>query len=218
MMSLQQEYTNYVPSAVWPTSIYRINIVYNTMSRAVRDASDADKRLLFDTLLRIGDEFRGSAATLTNTQNAFDLWHRGNVWLLTGLSFGWTDGSRGRHSHLTLGLAQKYLNLLLKDWWGCGAYGTLDYSVLHAPFDNVVWKVLWELHPRFDCPSLKRGVSYKGISHWDSDEEYRSYQAHLLSPALNQAVMRQMQNRLRQVGLTQPPPTRIEMEQLVWSR
>ena len=218
MVSLQQEYTNYVASAVWPTNTYRINIVYNTMSRAVRDASDADKRLLFGSLLRIGDEFHNEAAALTQTQDAFDKWHSGNVLLLTGLPFDWTDGSHGRHTRLTLGLAQKYLNLMLKDWWGCGAHGDLDYSVLHAPFDNVVWKVLWELHPRFDCPSLKRGGAYKGISHWDSEGEYRGYQAHLLSPALNQAVMRQLPNRLRQVGLTQPPTTRIEMEQLVWSR
>ena len=218
MVSLQQEYTNYVSSAVWPTNIYRINIVYNTISRAVHDASGINKRLLFDSLLRIGDEFHDNAVTLTTSQNTFDSWHRSNVLLLMGLSFDWTDGSHGRHTRLTLGLAQKYLNLMLKDWWGCGACGNLDYSVLHAPFDNVVWKVLWELHPRFDCPSLKHVSAYKGISHWDSDSEYRSYQAHLLSPALSQAVMRQMQNRLRQVGLTQPPTTRIEMEQLVWSR
>ena len=217
-MSLQLEYTNYVPSAVWPTNLYRINIVYNTMSRAVRDASDADKRLLFDSLLSIADEFHNNAVTLTKTQNSFDTWHRSNVSLLIELSFAWTDGSRGRHNHLTYGLAQKYLNLMLKDWWGCGAYGNLEYSVLHAPFDNVVWNVLWGLRPRFDCPSLKRGSMYKGISHWDSHEEYRNYQAHLLSPALTQAVIREMQNRLRQVGLTQPPTTRIEMEQLVWSR
>ena len=120
-MSLQSEYTNYVPSAVWPTNRYRINIVYNTMSRAVRDASDADKRLLFDSLLRIGDEFHSKAAALTQTQDAFDTWHRNNVLLLMGLPFDWTDGSRGRHTRLTLGLAQKYLNLMLKDWWGRSA-------------------------------------------------------------------------------------------------
>ena len=218
MSSLRQEYMSYVSSAAWPTNLYRVGVVYNTMSRAIRNASEPAKRYLFDSLCAIGDEFQKNIPTIIRSQSTFDAWHADKIRDLKGISFNWTDGSGGRHTNLTLGLAQKFLNLMLKDWWATGACGNCDYSVLHAPFDNVVWNVLWELRPRFDCPSLKSGSTYKGISHWDSNLEYRSYQAHLLSAALSQDVMRQMRSRLRQFETEQPPATRIEMEQLLWQK
>ena len=54
-----------------------------------------------------------------------------------------------------------------------------------------------EIAPRFDCPSLKRSYTYKGISYWDSKTEYLNYQKHLLSPTFKQSAERQVQGRLQ---------------------
>ena len=116
------------------------------MARGAHNVSSSEKQHLFGELLSIGNRFHHDAKDLTTNQNTFDTWHESQIQLLTQKPFSWTDGSKGKREKLTLGLAQKYLNLMLKDWWGTGVYGSLDYSVLHVSFDGVVWDVLWKLH------------------------------------------------------------------------
>ena len=75
----------------------------------------------------------------------------------------------------------------------------LDYSVLHAPFDNVVWDKLW-VTARIDFASLKQGGYYVYFSRKDYDR----YQKHLLSSQVRRALK------------LAKPLARIEVEQMLW--
>jgi hypothetical protein len=119
---------------------------------------------------------------------------------LQSARFDWTDAGGSRRSQITFGLGQKFINLMLKDWWCVSPQAeSLDYSVLHAPFDRVMWDKLWNL-TRIDFPSLRQGGYYVYLSRHDYDR----YQQHLLSAELRYALK------------IADPLTRIETEQSVW--
>jgi hypothetical protein len=219
MTSLQSQYSaDLTGGAVWPMKIERIKSIYRTMARAISDASNADKGDLFTLLLEIADEFQVDAPRLTKSQAIFEEWHEDAMRSLRTLPFSWRDRSGDSHRNMSLGLTQKFLNLMLKDWWGSGACSVLDFSVLHAPFDNVIWNEICRLTPSFDLPSLKNGSSYRGISVWEDIKEYNEYQRHLTSSNLRTAVSAKSQRQLTSAGLSSPPETRTEIEQLLWHR
>jgi hypothetical protein len=196
----EQYYQAVRPQPVWPMQPARLQAIYGTMQRTIRDASDQDKARLRQALAAIAGDFGARCRQLTGHQAYFDRWFDRQVTTLQRLPFRWRDAGGNDHAHLTFGLIQKFLNLMLKDWWCVSAEAEeCNVSVLHAPFDRVVWNRLWTL-TRFQLPSLNQG----GYSVYLSRSDYDRYQQHLLSAPLQ---------RLLSPGR---PLIRLEAEQALW--
>lgn len=199
-MFKKQYYAALDPKPVWPMQPHRVNAIYGTMKRTIRQSQDADKDRLKRQLLLIAHDFGANCRLVTKSQSDFDAWFDRQVHSLQSVPFAWTDAGMSRRSHITFGLAQKFINLMLKDWWCMSAEAEeLNCSVLHAPFDRIMWDKLWAL-TRIDFPSLRQGGYYVYLSRSDYDR----YQQHLLSAQLMKALN------------VEESLTRIEIEQMVW--
>jgi len=199
-MFKQHYYKALDPKPVWPMQAHRVNAIYGTMKRTIRQTQEEDKLNLKRQILLSANDFEVNCRQITRSQDDFDSWFNSQLRILQDVPFGWTDAGNYRRSTITFGLAQKFLNLTLKDWWCMSAASEeLNYGVLHAPFDRVMWDKLWAL-TRIDFLSLKQGGYYVYLSRSDYDK----YQQHLLSPQL-----------WEKLGVKHPLK-RIEVEQLVW--
>ena len=199
-MFKQAYYDALMPKPVWPMQMHRVNAIYGTMKRTIRQSKDDDKTNLKQQLLATAHDFENNCHRITANQSNFDTWFDLQVQSLRSIPFQWTDARNIRRSQVTFGLAQKFLNLTLKDWWCMSPTSEkLDSAVLHAPFDNIMRNKLWA-KTKVDFPSLKQGGYYVYLSRNDYDR----YQQHLLSPQL-----------WSELEITQPLK-RIEVEQLIW--
>jgi hypothetical protein len=196
----QQYYEALDPKPVWPMQPHRVNAIYGTMKRTIRQPQEEDKANLKQQLLLVAHDFNAHYESITKNQASFDDWFDHQTVVLQSIPFRWMDAGYNQRSQITFGLTQKFLNLMLKDCWCMNTKSkAFDYSVLHAPFDRVMWDKLWAL-TRIDFPSLKQGGYYVYLSRGD----YNRYQEHLLS--------QQLWEKLHIVE----PLARIEVEQLVW--
>lgn len=77
-----------------------------------------------------------------NSQETYNSWFFSKVDQLKEIPFFWQDAKKINHTHNELGLAQKFINLMIKDWW-CVSKNSekADVTMIHAPFDNVMWNV-----------------------------------------------------------------------------
>jgi hypothetical protein len=179
---------------------YRVGAIYSTMQRAIRDSTERDKGALFKQLLDTAADFDRNWKALTASQEAFDAWFNHQIETFQSMQFRWTDARKMPRTNITFGLCQKFINLMLKDWWSLKSEQLgANCAVLHAPFDNVVWDKLSKL-TRIHFPSLSQGGYYVHLSRADYDK----YQAHLISLELARAL-----------GI----PTgfhRIAVEQILW--
>ena len=195
----QQYYEALDPKPIWPMQPHRINAIYGTMKRTIRQPQEDDKANLKRQLLLSAHDFDVNCDSITKSQASFNAWFDRQSKTLQSILFRWTDAGHNQRSQITFGLIQKFINLMLKDCWCINPKSKiLDYSVLHAPFDRIVWDKLWAL-TRIDFPSLKQGGYYVYLSRSDYDR----YQEHLLS--------QQLWDKLHVVE----PMARIEVEQLV---
>jgi len=199
-MFKQQYYAALDPKPVWPMQLHRVNAIYGTMKRTIRKSQEEDKANLKLSILSAANDFETNCQQIVSSHEDFDMWFDYQVLRLQEVPFAWRDARNIGRSGITFGLAQKFLNLTLKDWWCVSqAAQKLDYSALHAPFDRIMRDRLWKL-TRIDFPSLRQGGYYVYLSRSDYDR----YQEHLLSA--------QLWGKLT----VAQPLKRIEVEQLVW--
>ena len=189
------------PKPVWPMQMVRITAIYNTLARTIRKATDAEKLRLKEEVLSIAVEFDTKFREILVNQASYDDWFFSKVDQLKTVGFNWQDARKTNRTHIELGLAQKFLNLMVKDWWCINWEAeNVDVSVIHAPFDNIMWNAVWKAgYGRFD--SLKAG----GYSIHLSKEDYLAYQELLMNPEFKEKL--EIPEKLN----------RMETEQWIWS-
>jgi hypothetical protein len=190
------------PKLVWPMQMVRVTAIYNTMARTIRKATDEEKLRLKEEFLSIAVEFDNKFREILVNQVIYDDWFFSKVDQLKAVEFHWQDARKNNRTHIELGLAQKFLNLMVKDWWCINSEAeNVDVSVIYAPFDNIVWNEVWKAgYGRFD--SLKAG----GYSIHLSKEDYLAYQELLMNPELKEKL-----------GIP-VKLNRLETEQWIWSK
>lgn len=156
---------------------------------------------------QLAADFDSSCFSYLGSQATYDKWHSQWVHNLTQIPFSWNDKNGSSHHYLTLGIAQKLLNLSIKDWWALAPNAQQvnhGLECLHAPMDRVVYTAT----SRFICPlnSLIGKYGMKSYLYNVTCMDYLIYQQHLaqlaggLSKALNLSK----------------PLLRIEIDQLLW--
>jgi len=202
MNDLKKNYFDLLnPKPVWPMNLNRVNSIYNTMSRTIRNGSECHKKSLKNVLLIIANEFDIKDKFLIKSQSQFDQWLSSKIEFLMEIEFDWVDASFNRRTNIELGLAQKFINLMLKDWWCIKSQtDTMNPAFLHAPFDNIIWSTLIKSGLGY-FPSLNKGGYYVNLS----KQDYENYQKILISDELKTKY-----NFSKEL-------IRIEIEQYLWS-
>jgi hypothetical protein len=174
--------------------------IYATMQRKISQSKEEQKEALFALLLNIVRDLDSTAKLILSTETAFNAWHREQIEKILAQHFPWVDARKQVRAYLTFGLAQKFLNLAIKDWWAQADNGrTASSQFLHAPFDNIVYRGV-NRHVTLNLPSLQRGGYYVHLEEGD----YEVYQA-----TLNSATLR------TRLGVD-VACSRIEVEQIIW--
>ena len=202
MNELKKSYYDLLnPKPVWPMKIIRVNSIYKTMSRTIRNGSECHKNSLKNKLLKIAYEFDNKDKYLIKSQSDFDQWLFSKIEFLMEIEFDWIDASFNLRKNIELGLAQKFINLMLKDWWCIKSQTDVMNPVfLHAPFDNIIWSALIK-RGLGKFPSLRKGGYYVNLS----KKDYEEYQKILISEKLRTKI-----NFSKEL-------IRIEIEQYLWS-
>ena len=179
-----QYYKNLNPRPVWPMQSHRVDAIYGTMARTIRKGNAKHKQNLKQCLLDIAHVFETNCRQITASQASYDEWFYDHVMTVQAVEFDWEDAKGIKRNGITFGLTQKFLNLVIKDWWCMSQVANdLDCSVLHAPFDNVVSRQITVLVGK--CfSSLKAGGYYVHLSRSD----YDNYQQYLLDKQLQQIL------------------------------
>lgn len=192
----------------WPPTQARLNTIYSTIARPIRNPNAADKAVVLRVLNQELLAFDINYAVHTATQVAFDNWHARTIGALMAVPFNWSDAMGGHHTTLTLGAAQKFLNLGLKDWWALSPNGTNPTTVttvLHGTLDKIVYGCT----SRF-CGPLPSLHGPGGLLHSYiyclTMADYNTYQTHLAALAHRLAVAFNLGT----------PIKRIEVEQVLW--
>lgn len=194
-------YDGFRSRPTWPMDLHRLGAIYGTLARAIRGVGPRQKENLKEQLLDFADEFDRNCKCILSSQSSFDRWLDSQIATIQGTHFPWTDARWDRRTNIEFGTAQKFVNVMLKDWWcWCPEAEELDCSFLHAPFDNIVSIQLTGL-TRIRFPSLRQGGYYVHLSR----DDYDRYQEHLVSAELRKAL-----------GLDQPL-TRVEIDTLLWA-
>lgn len=192
----------------WPPTPARMKRIYATIARAIHGPNHVQKTALLNAIAIEVVNFDAGYPMHLATQAAYDAWHNAAIARITGLPFTWTDAAGGVHVTLSFGAAQKFLNLVLKDWWAIAPNGINPATLvdrLHGPLDQIVYactsRFVAEL-PSLHGPhgTLRSYVKYL------TPADYLAYQVHL-----NQVAIR------LSAGLYLPrTPYKIEIEQLLW--
>lgn len=189
---------------VWPMTRRRIGRIYATIGRAIRKPNKEQKEQVLNELLQLGAHFDTQLALWSQSPEAFDNWHKTALDKLQSVPFEWCDSTGATQSNLTLGAAQKFLNLMLKDWWACASSGSEGVvPFLHAPLD----KQVYDITSRFftALPSLvDRKGFYRSYVYYLSANDYDQYQKQVEG-------MKEGWQRLGCKALC-----RIESEQALW--
>ena len=122
------------------------------------------------------------------------------------MPFAWSQAPKKglpvvEHQHPSFGAAQKFLNLLLKDWWArsgqAAEIGALCRN-LHAPLDDIVVRFVSRARPALRVPS------------------WVLYELDKQTYAMLQEVLNEIPDELQVALGCGYKLARIEFEQLVW--
>jgi hypothetical protein len=127
--------------------------------------------------------------TILVSQNHFDQWHNNFIQMLS-------------KSGLVFGFAQKFVNMLMKDWCAANVIASQNnnYQFLHAPIDNIIATAVAR-YTRCKHPTLGIGL-------------YAN-----LTPQAYNRIQQDIQNlgiKLGQQFQLNFIPTRLDVEQLIW--
>jgi hypothetical protein len=201
---IKRAYLLRAPQAAWPTTTLRLDDIYSTLQRTFR--GERDRGPLIQKLLDIAHEWDGQCVAVLQEQASFDAWLFSQIEAICRVPFTWSQAPKKgvpviEHQELSFGAAQKFLNLLLKDWWArseqAAKLGALCGN-LHAPLDDVVVKFVSRARPALTVPS---SVVYE----LDKDTYI-----HL------QGVINELSGELQEALRCGCKLARIEFEQLVW--
>ena len=186
-----------------PLTRPRANSIYNTIARPIRKPNPAQKITLLNQLVQSASFFATNAQSLLQNQNSFDQWFFSECNALIRIPFSWQqapkNGVATSHQNITLGIAQKLLNLALKDWWATNKIqgNNFNYNFLYAPLDSIV------------ADAVSRYTTMTAISapYYNLTVfQFQNYQASLMT----------LGNRLSNALRLPQALNRIECEQLIW--
>jgi hypothetical protein len=201
---IKKAYVLRAPDAAWPPTSSRLDNIYSTLQRALR--GERDRRPLIQKLLEIAHEWDGQCPVVLQEQESFDAWFFSQVESICRVPFTWSQAPKKgvpviEHQQLSFGAAQKFLNLLLKDWWARSEQATQLGAMcdnLHAPHDDIVMEFVSRARPTLSVPS---SVVYE----LDKETYVRL-----------QGVINQLSDELQHALRCGCKLARIEFEQLVW--
>ena len=202
--------TRYIALAgpAWPPTPARLNVIYSTIARAIRRPDVAQKAHVLQVLLQELLAFDANHHTHTATQVAFDTWHAHALGTLMAVPFNWNDARDDPHATLSLGAAQKFLNLGIKDWWAVAPNGTnpiTHVEHLHGPLDQLVYACTARFRGRLPSLHNAEGMLHSYV-YFLTAADYLTYQGHLADLGRQLAA-----------ALARPAPLmKIEVEQLLW--
>ena len=201
---IRQAYLRKVPGAAWPMTARRLDSIYGTVQRVLR--SPGDRRPLLERLLATASEWGTRCSVVLQDQATFNAWLFQQFESLMDVPFAWKqaprDGQDVAHRHLSFGATQKFLNLVLKDWWARSGQATELAPLcrhLHAPLDDIVVSFVGRARP------VPNGVPRSVVSDLDRPR-YASLQRAIDELGDDLHVVLQCAYR----------PIRIEVEQLLW--
>jgi hypothetical protein len=200
---IKRAYLLRAPQAAWPTTSSRLDEIYSTLQRTFR--GERDRGPLIHKLLDIAHEWDSQCIVVLQEQASFDAWLFSQIETICRVPFAWSQAPKKgvviEHQELSFGAAQKFLNLLLKDWWARSEQATKLgglCSNLHAPLDDIVVKFIGRARPVQAVPS---SVVYE----LDKATYIRL-----------QGVINELSAELQHVLRCGCKLARIEFEQLVW--
>jgi hypothetical protein len=193
-----------VPVAVWPMTSGRLDSIYSTLQRTFRGERDLSP--LIRQLLDIAHDWDGQCRVALEDQASFDVWFFSRIESICRVPFAWSQAPKKgipvvEHQHPSFGTAQKFLNLILKDWWARSEQAAelgAPCRNLHAPLDDIVVSFVRRARPALRIPS---SVVY------ELDE---------LTYTRLQEVLNELSDELQAVLGCGYKLARIEFEQLVW--
>lgn len=203
---IREAYLVRATDAAWPTTSGRLNSIYHTLKRTLRSSGKRDRRPLIQQLLDIGHDWDVQYRVVLQDQASFDAWFFSQIESICRVPFAWKQAPKKgipivEHQHLSFGAAQKFLNLLLKDWWATSEQAT-ELGVLcrnlHAPLDDIVVSFVSRARPALRVPS---SVVY--------ELDKQTY-------ARLQEVINELSDELQVVLGCRYRLARVEFEQLVW--
>jgi len=186
-----------------PLTSARANSIYNTIARPIRKPSLLQKNALLNQLVQSANFFATNAQPLLQNQNTFDQWFFGECNALTRVPFSWQQAPKNglavSHQNITFGIAQKFLNLALKDWWASNKIqgGNFNYNFLYAPLDSIVADAVVRYANAIAIPAIYYNLTIS---------QFQNYQVSLVN------LGNQLSNALRFPQAL----NRIECEQLIW--
>jgi hypothetical protein len=157
-------------------------------------------------LLSIAHEWDKKCFLILPDQGTFEAWLFSQIDSICQVPFAWSQAPKKNtpvvmHEQLSFGAAQKFLNLLLRDWWALSKQATQLQRVcgnLHAPLDAIVMSFVQRARPSLSVPS---SVAY--------DLNKETY-------VRLQEAIDELSNELQKDLRCGRKLTRIEFEQLVW--
>ncbi|MGA8154527.1 MAG: hypothetical protein WB952_26520 [Terriglobales bacterium] len=201
---IKKAYLLKFPVAVWPMTRTRLDKIYSTLQRTFR--GERDRSPLIRQLLDIAHDWDGQCWVALKDQASFDAWFFSQIESICRVPFAWSQAPKKgvpvvEHQHPSFDAAQKFLNLLLKDWWarsGQAAELGAQCSNLHAPLDDIVLSFVSRARPALRVPS---SVVY--------ELDKQTY-------ATLQEVLYELPDELQMALGCGYKLVRIEFEQLVW--
>jgi hypothetical protein len=190
---------------VFPMTPPRANEIYNSIARAMSGVCPSPKKHLFNEIITLSADFDARYSKVLHSQSSFDAWHEKAMNQLMSIPFSWLDKSQVIHKTISLGAAQKLINLALKDWWALSPNSlTSKCQFLHAPIDQVVYSSVRRVFG--PLPSLKGKKSIPSSYIYNLNHaDYYSYQNNIQAMASSLSA-----------ALNIPLLLRVEVDQLLW--
>ena len=190
----------------WPISEKRLSTLYRSVGRAIKVKDGQDDLLM--TIKNIANEWDEKCKSDTKSQELFRQWFFQSVKSIISVDFLWESSNKTSKyfgSNPTFGMAQKFITLVIKDWWAISDDAEKsDCTVLYAPFDRIMGEAIKRYtNKEFDCLKPRQGGYLFG---WDNRDEFMQYQQCLNS----------LSTSLQEKLALKTPLIRLELEQLIW--
>lgn len=155
--------------------------------------------------MKLSADFNFQHSTVLQSQECFIAWHNSVTEQLMLVPFSWTDKSQKSHATLSLGAAQKMINLALKDWWAISPSAfTSNCHFLHAPLDQIVYASVRRVFGALPSLKRKKGMPLSYIYNLKT-ADYYVYQTNIQAMAASLSA-----------SLKIPLLLRVEVDQLLW--
>jgi hypothetical protein len=133
-------------------------------SDAAKKSEERDREPLIWQLLEIAHDWDRQCRVVLQDQAGFDAWFFSQIGLICRVPFAWKQAPKKgvpdvKHQHLSFGAAQKFLNLVLKDWWARSEQAVELGALcghLHAPLDDIVVTFIKRARPALLVPVISR--------------------------------------------------------------